>query len=78
MQPEINEYFEDVAKHYQLYQHIRFETIVLSAKWDEVEGCWIVILQDAKTKSVSTRRCKILVSAVGALSVLSCGLGTSE
>ncbi|KAI0193038.1 hypothetical protein EV127DRAFT_490282 [Xylaria flabelliformis] len=69
LQPEIKAYFEGLADEYHLRKHIKFGTNVLSARWEEHSGIWTVKLKDTRTSEVSERRCKILVSAVGALSV---------
>lgn len=69
MQPEIHSYFKDVAAQYEIEKHVRFNSTVQSARWDETSGTWDVICLDAKTGKLATRRSKVLVSAVGALSI---------
>ncbi|KAJ8126193.1 hypothetical protein O1611_g7445 [Lasiodiplodia mahajangana] len=49
-------------------KHARFRSIVTSANWDEESGTWLVSVKDLETSETYDRRCKILVSAVGALS----------
>lgn len=69
LQPEILAYFEGVAAKYDIEKHVRFNTIVESAHWEESSGTWLVNVKDLKTSDTYQRRCKILVSAVGVLSV---------
>lgn len=69
LQPEIERYFNDVAIKYNIQPHIQFQSVVESAHWDEVSGVWIVTVRNLADGRVHQRRCKILVSAVGALSI---------
>jgi cation diffusion facilitator CzcD-associated flavoprotein CzcO len=69
MQPEIQRYFRSVAEQYRIVDHIRFHSIVEKAEWDDLAKVWIVTVKDLKTKARKVRRAKILVSAVGSLSV---------
>ncbi|KAK4983124.1 hypothetical protein LTR50_007409 [Elasticomyces elasticus] len=69
MRGEIQAYFRSVAEQYNIVPHIRFHSTVESALWDAQTDTWNVTVKDQKTKQTYARRCKILVSAVGALSV---------
>ncbi|KAH6898028.1 hypothetical protein B0T10DRAFT_525456 [Thelonectria olida] len=69
MQPEIHEYFDNVAKKYNVHKHVRFQSQVESATWEDASGTWLVTIRDFQSSQLIHRRCKILVSAVGALSV---------
>ncbi|KAF2477325.1 cyclohexanone 1,2-monooxygenase [Lindgomyces ingoldianus] len=69
MQPEIQRYFRSVAEQYQIVEHVRFRATVEKAEWDDEGKVWVVTIRDEKSKQTIVRRCKILVSAVGALSV---------
>lgn len=68
MQPEIHTYLKNVAAQYDIDKHVRFGSVVDSANWDAISGTWTVAVRDLATSEVTHRRCKILVSAVGALS----------
>ncbi|KAI1366479.1 putative monooxygenase [Xylaria arbuscula] len=68
LQPEILEYYQNVADKYAIGKHIRFHSIVTSARWDESSGTWLVSVKNLETSETYDRRCKILVSAVGLLS----------
>ncbi|KAI1176173.1 putative monooxygenase [Nemania sp. FL0916] len=68
LQPEILEYFNNVAAKYKIHEHARFNTIVESARWESSTGTWLVNIKNLKTSKTYRRRCKILVSAVGILS----------
>ncbi|MGI8394630.1 flavin-containing monooxygenase [Leucobacter sp. W1038] len=63
-QPEILEYFSDQAKLWNVEQHIRFHTEVLSA--DYSDGLWNVTYRDASGEH--TEKFQYVVSAVGQLS----------
>lgn len=69
LQPEIYEYFQEVATQYDIKKHVSFQNVVDSARWEESSGTWMVMVRDLTTSEVTQYRCKILVSAVGALSV---------
>ncbi|EUC48091.1 hypothetical protein COCMIDRAFT_88260 [Bipolaris oryzae ATCC 44560] len=68
-QREIQAYFRGVAEQYDVLPHIRFQSTVEKAVWNEDEKIWEVEVLDLKTKQRTIRRAKILVSGVGALSV---------
>ncbi|KAL2357051.1 hypothetical protein BJ546DRAFT_426549 [Cryomyces antarcticus] len=69
MREEIQTYFRSIAEQYQIVPHIRFHSTVETALWDKTTATWLVTVKNQKTKEIRQRRCKILVSAVGALSV---------
>ena len=68
MQPEIQAYFRYVAEKYGVPSRVRYRSAVVGARWDAASATWVVQVQDLRTKAIKQRRCKILVSAVGALS----------
>ncbi|KAI0508443.1 putative monooxygenase [Xylaria bambusicola] len=69
LQPEILAYFEKVAAKYDIGKHTRFRSVVQSARWESASGTWLVSIKDLATLETYNRRCKILVTAVGVLSV---------
>ncbi|GAP89411.1 putative flavin monooxygenase FMO [Rosellinia necatrix] len=69
LQPEIIEYIQNVAARYDIEKHTRFQSVVTSADWEESSGTWLVSIKDLKTLEIYERRCKILISAVGILSI---------
>lgn len=69
MQPEIRAYFDDVAKKYGIERQVTFNSVVESACWDEASGTWEVTIRNLKTLQVISRRSRVLISAVGALSI---------
>lgn len=68
MQPEIQAYLRALAEKYNIYRHVTFRAEVISAEWQEKSASWLVTIQNTKTMEIYQRRCRILVSAVGALS----------
>ncbi|KAF3765165.1 FAD/NAD(P)-binding domain-containing protein [Cryphonectria parasitica EP155] len=69
LQPEIHAYLGDLATRYDIERHTRLHTAVQGAVWDEQTATWLVTLCDQVTGETAKRRCKVLVSAVGSLSV---------
>ena len=69
LQPEILAYLKDVARKYEIEKHIRFHSTVTSAHWEKSSATWLVTIKDLKASQTIQRRCKVLVSAVGVLSV---------
>ncbi|PNY24601.1 Baeyer-Villiger monooxygenase [Tolypocladium capitatum] len=69
LQPEIRAYFDEVAAKYDIHSHVHFGHEVLSSSWDAAAGIWLVEIRDLKTSKVYYHRSKILISAVGALSI---------
>jgi cation diffusion facilitator CzcD-associated flavoprotein CzcO len=61
-QPEILAYMEHCARKYDLHRHIRFNSELASARFDEAAGVWRV-----RTKAGDTLEAEVLVSSVGQL-----------
>ena len=59
-QPDILAYFEDCVSKYALAPHIRFDTPVASAHWDDEENLWRVV-----TAQGETFEAEILIGALG-------------
>ncbi|KAF4626482.1 hypothetical protein G7Y89_g11676 [Cudoniella acicularis] len=73
-QEEILDYLIGVAHKYQLYRHIRFNTSVEEARWDDSSNTWHTKLmrlgsKDAEFGEEYTITSNFLVSAVGQLNV---------
>lgn len=72
-QEEILAYLTKVAQEYNIYQHVRFNTSVENAKWDEATGKWRVHVstasgsKDAEFNPEYDITTDFLVSAVGQL-----------
>lgn len=69
LQPEIAAYFRSIAEQHDGPRHITYLSAVEKAEYEDASGVWVVTIRDQKTGTLRTRRCKVLVSAVGALSV---------
>ncbi|BBY20470.1 flavin-containing monooxygenase [Mycobacterium stomatepiae] len=65
-QDELQHYFTKVMNRHDLAEHIRWNTEVLAAEWDDVEGIWSVSLRDGDGQT-STLRVRALITAVGQL-----------
>lgn len=69
MQDEIQTYFRTVAEKYDIIRHIRFHSTVETAQWCDMDQCWTVTIKNQQTQEKYIRRAKIVVSAVGSLSI---------
>ncbi|KAL7920647.1 hypothetical protein ACQKWADRAFT_328639 [Trichoderma austrokoningii] len=69
MQSEIHEYVSEVAARYEIHQHVQLASLVERASWDEASGTWSVTVRDLRSSTITEHHCKILISAVGTLSV---------
>lgn len=68
-QPEIQDYFHSIAEKHDIKRHITYFSTVQGAEFDEATGTWVVRILDQKTGKLQKKRCRVLISAVGALSV---------
>ncbi len=64
-QPELQAYFERTARHHGLIDHIRFDTEVRAARFDEPRGTWSVEVDGPE--GVRVLRANVVISAVGQL-----------
>lgn len=62
-QPEILDYQKFCAKKYAIYPHIKFNTMVTAAEFDDKQKLWRVTTNDGETQEFS-----ILITGVGQLS----------
>lgn len=62
-QPEIFEYIRECVDKYDLRKHIRFDTQITGAAFDEATGLWTGTVRNGKPFSA-----RVVVSAIGALS----------
>jgi 4-hydroxyacetophenone monooxygenase len=65
-QPVLLAYFKNVADKHGLRQHIRFETQVQEAAWDDAASTWRVRIKD-KAGRTETLNARAVISAVGQL-----------
>ncbi|RAR08134.1 flavin-binding monooxygenase-like protein [Stemphylium lycopersici] len=73
-QEEILDYLRNVARKYNLYKYIRFNTSVEAATWDDTKNRWKVNVnvtggKDAEFHPAYSIECDFLVSAVGQLNL---------
>ena len=61
-QPELQAYFQEVARKHDLYRHIQFQTDLTEATWDESRKLWIIKVSTGETFAV-----RYLVTAIGLL-----------
>ena len=65
-QPELQAYFERILDKYGIRPHVRFETEVTGARWDEATETWQVTVRNADGTS-DTVSARAVISAVGQL-----------
>lgn len=66
-QPEILRYLDDVATRYRITEHVRFDTEVAGAAWDEASATWTVRVRGSDGAE-ETLRARGLICAVGQFS----------
>lgn len=64
-QPELEKYFNDVAKRHELFSNIEFNTVVESASYDQASQFWMLTTRNGNT--VKDIRAQVMISAVGQL-----------
>jgi len=64
-QPELQAYFADVMDRHGVTEHVRFNTEVSAAVWDDDSGTWAVTLTSPDGEE--TLRARAVISAVGQL-----------
>ncbi|MBW0016952.1 MAG: NAD(P)/FAD-dependent oxidoreductase [Mycobacterium sp.] len=65
-QPELRDYFTAVMNKHGLTEHVRWNTEVVSAEWNDDDGRWTVALQGLDGQA-STVRARAVITAVGQL-----------
>jgi 4-hydroxyacetophenone monooxygenase len=65
--PEMRDYLIDVSHRYNLRPHIRFNTAVISMRWDTEEALWLVEIETAEGET-QTLRANAVINAHGRLS----------
>ena len=65
-QYELRDYFTKVIDKHDLAEHIRWNTEVLAAEWNDDDGLWTVSLRSADGET-STQRVRAVITAVGQL-----------
>lgn len=64
VQPELQHYFERVATDYDVKRHIRFNSEIVSAEWNEAESAWHVVVRDNQGRE-SRLTAQAIISAAG-------------
>jgi 4-hydroxyacetophenone monooxygenase len=65
-QPELQAYFEAVMDRHGVRPHVRWETEVVAAAWDDDSGTWSVTVRNPD-ESIETLSARAVISAVGLL-----------
>jgi 4-hydroxyacetophenone monooxygenase len=65
-QPELQAYFQGVMDKHDIGPHVRWDTEVTGACWDEASATWAVTVRD-RDGTVSTLTARAVISAVGQL-----------
>jgi len=65
-QPELQRYFTDVMERHGVTPHVRWETEVVAARWDDDAGSWRVRIRSADGTE-ETLAARAVISAVGQL-----------
>jgi 4-hydroxyacetophenone monooxygenase len=65
-QPELQRYFTTVMDKHSLGDHVRWQTEVAAAEWDDEDGAWAVTVRQPD-EGLSTMRARAIITAVGQL-----------
>jgi len=65
-QPELQAYFQRVMDKHDIERHVRWETEVTEAVWDDETATWTVTVRD-RTGATTTLTARAVISAVGQL-----------
>ncbi|HEU4363206.1 MAG TPA: NAD(P)/FAD-dependent oxidoreductase, partial [Mycobacterium sp.] len=65
-QPELQAYFVGLIDKYQLNQHIRWQTEVTTAVWDDPSGRWTLTMR-SPDGAITTLQARAVITAVGQL-----------
>ncbi len=65
-QPELQAYFQRVMDNHDIGRHVRWETEVTEAVWDDETATWTVMARD-RTGATTTMSARAVISAVGQL-----------
>lgn len=65
-QPELQKYFDEVMDRHGVRDHVRWETEVISARWDEASATWAVVVRNPDGGE-ETLTARAVISAVGQL-----------
>ncbi|KAF9077089.1 hypothetical protein BDP27DRAFT_1414210 [Rhodocollybia butyracea] len=68
-QPQIYQYWKDLATKYHIYPHVQFNTLVKSVDWDPKTRCYEIITKDLLSNEEKKSTARIVISAVGILEV---------
>ncbi|HZU46263.1 MAG TPA: NAD(P)/FAD-dependent oxidoreductase, partial [Mycobacterium sp.] len=65
-QPELRAYFTAVMDRHQLSEHVRWQTEVLAADWNDDDGVWTITAR-SHDGQITTMRARAVITAVGQL-----------
>jgi 4-hydroxyacetophenone monooxygenase len=65
-QPELQNYFTTVMDKHALGDHVRWQTEVIAAEWDDEDGMWTVTVREPD-EGLTTMRARAIITAVGQL-----------
>jgi len=65
-QPELQNYFTAVMDKHGLDDHVRWQTEVIAAEWDDEDGLWTVTVREPD-EGLTTVRARAVITAVGQL-----------
>ncbi|KAK3348553.1 hypothetical protein B0H65DRAFT_178545 [Neurospora tetraspora] len=62
---EIRDYWQGVAKKYNVYQYARFHTKVEGLNWNDSESVWEVTIKNLQTGETTTEKADSVITAIG-------------
>ncbi|KAF5392998.1 hypothetical protein D9757_001318 [Collybiopsis confluens] len=68
-QPQIQQYWQELALKYDIYPHVQFDTLVTSVEWDSESQCYEIITKHLSSDEQTRSTAEIVISALGLLEV---------
>ncbi|RAL07034.1 flavin-containing monooxygenase [Aspergillus homomorphus CBS 101889] len=62
---EIRQYWQDIARRYEVYKYLRLQRKVLRAEWQPNEAQWKVTIQDLRNDKIYSENFDIFITALG-------------
>lgn len=62
---EIRDYWQGVARKYDVYKYLRLRRQVIGAAWNEEKGVWSVSVENLETGETETEEFDVVITAVG-------------
>ncbi|KAF4450287.1 hypothetical protein F53441_6570 [Fusarium austroafricanum] len=62
---EIREYWQSVARKFDVYKYVKLDTRVEGTTWDDDEGVWVTKLRNVKTGEETSEKNEFILTSIG-------------